>query len=422
MDSDHIPLKQWTITHGFCAVMGGFVIDMDESCKAYFQTGVSSPLILSAEAILLLAECEPQLLAKVSQDSILDRGKADNLSKILVCVQTGWMVLQCVARVASRLPLTLLELNTLGHVACGIMLYMIWFKKPQDMSEAIVLKGEHIQSWGAFFSLSSDRVDFEKAKPELIWGNSSRLHLGKASQATTTSPNPAALSPRFRSRLYSGSWEKNLGNNPSSQSRHKLLSHDKWLELTGFGSTLYNEPFHKFQKPLISIDRLALDCILRYPAVLGLSLKDGLNPRYVLPEATNWIGESSLRRIHRHNIKRWLLLSLASCIFGGLHLFAWESSFVSQTEQGLWRVSALYITSMGALAGVYVIANEIIELQKFCAPFFVLRFVYEACISVLPLCYLGARIFLIVEAFISLRDLPVEAYQTPNWTQLIPHF
>jgi hypothetical protein len=37
------------------------------------------------------------------------------------------------------------------------------------------------------------------------------------------------------------------------------------------------------------------------------------------------------------------------------------------------------------------------------------------------LAYIPARIFLVVEAFISLRDMPVEVYQTPNWTQLIPH-
>lgn len=37
------------------------------------------------------------------------------------------------------------------------------------------------------------------------------------------------------------------------------------------------------------------------------------------------------------------------------------------------------------------------------------------------LAYIPARIFLVVEAFASLRDLPVEVYQTPNWTQLTPH-
>jgi hypothetical protein len=37
------------------------------------------------------------------------------------------------------------------------------------------------------------------------------------------------------------------------------------------------------------------------------------------------------------------------------------------------------------------------------------------------LAYIPATIFLVVEAIISLRDMPVEAYQTSDWTQLIPH-
>jgi hypothetical protein len=35
--------------------------------------------------------------------------------------------------------------------------------------------------------------------------------------------------------------------------------------------------------------------------------------------------------------------------------------------------------------------------------------------------YIFARIFLVLEAFISIRQLPIAAYKTPDWTQLIPH-
>lgn len=35
--------------------------------------------------------------------------------------------------------------------------------------------------------------------------------------------------------------------------------------------------------------------------------------------------------------------------------------------------------------------------------------------------YVGARLFILLEAFISLRDLPAAAYQTPNWTPWLPH-
>ena len=33
-----------------------------------------------------------------------------------------------------------------------------------------------------------------------------------------------------------------------------------------------------------------------------------------------------------------------------------------------------------------------------------------------------ARVYIILEAFCSLRELPVSAYQTPEWTAVFPHF
>jgi len=36
-------------------------------------------------------------------------------------------------------------------------------------------------------------------------------------------------------------------------------------------------------------------------------------------------------------------------------------------------------------------------------------------------CCVISRLYLVVESFISLRKVPVEVYQTPDWTQWIPH-
>lgn len=33
-----------------------------------------------------------------------------------------------------------------------------------------------------------------------------------------------------------------------------------------------------------------------------------------------------------------------------------------------------------------------------------------------------ARAFIVIEAFISIRELPAAAYETPTWTQVFPHF
>jgi len=35
--------------------------------------------------------------------------------------------------------------------------------------------------------------------------------------------------------------------------------------------------------------------------------------------------------------------------------------------------------------------------------------------------YCFAKFFLVLEAFISLRKLPLSAYDTPRWTTLLPH-
>ena len=39
----------------------------------------------------------------------------------------------------------------------------------------------------------------------------------------------------------------------------------------------------------------------------------------------------------------------------------------------------------------------------------------------LLLFYVFGRCFIVIEAFISLRSLPEQAFQTPSWTQWIPH-
>jgi hypothetical protein len=35
--------------------------------------------------------------------------------------------------------------------------------------------------------------------------------------------------------------------------------------------------------------------------------------------------------------------------------------------------------------------------------------------------YAVARLYLVVEAFINLRNVPMTVYDTPAWTQLLPH-
>jgi hypothetical protein len=57
-----------------------------------------------------------------------DQGKSDSLAKGLVCAQVSWMlILEAIARKVSGLPITLLELVTLVHIGCAIVMYAVWW-------------------------------------------------------------------------------------------------------------------------------------------------------------------------------------------------------------------------------------------------------------------------------------------------------
>jgi hypothetical protein len=125
--------SKWCLQHGFFAVMGGFEVSVDFEHKYLLDYGST----LTPRGVLLLAKLD--LLPFVKREIISARSKADGLAKGLVIAQVGWMVLQISARAASRLPITLLELNTMAHVACALAMYAIWWEKPQNVNEPIII-------------------------------------------------------------------------------------------------------------------------------------------------------------------------------------------------------------------------------------------------------------------------------------------
>jgi hypothetical protein len=119
------PSRKLILENGFFAVMGGYRIrtmkDWPGGCT------------LTPQDIVLLATLKS--LPDVDTESIMDRSKADDLVKGLACSQTLWIIIQVIARKASDLPVTLLELNTVAHVVCAILMYVLWWCKPQGINQ-----------------------------------------------------------------------------------------------------------------------------------------------------------------------------------------------------------------------------------------------------------------------------------------------
>jgi len=100
--------------------MGGFAVDVH---KIHDRLKVVS---LTPYGIIALAQ-EGHFF-EIPLDAIRDKSKADNLGKMLVLFQVTWLIIQVIGRKVSGLPITLLEIHTLVHVVCALIMYLFWFE------------------------------------------------------------------------------------------------------------------------------------------------------------------------------------------------------------------------------------------------------------------------------------------------------
>ena len=141
----------------------------------------------------------------------------------------------------------------------------------------------------------------------------------------------------------------------------------------------------------------------------------------------NWPMSDLLRSID--GLIVGMILWLASFAYGALHAAAWNDYFPSAAEKWLWRGSAIYISFCG---GLWIILNYVArnwprlnaywdrwaDGQLGWWHYLLLGPLVVVCGS----SFMLARVYIVVEAFASVRSLPVDAYQTPQWSQIFPHF
>ncbi|EEU43724.1 uncharacterized protein NECHADRAFT_45399 [Fusarium vanettenii 77-13-4] len=130
------------------------------------------------------------------------------------------------------------------------------------------------------------------------------------------------------------------------------------------------------------------------------------------------------------------LMALAAALsgmYGGVHLTAWNWIFPTYTEDLLWKVSCLcvavalpaFFCASWVLVCISAILHCLVEpcfglRKKWASRAFKdpLR-AYSACVAIVYVC---CRIFIVAEAFVALRQVPVGVYISPAWVQMVPHF
>ncbi|KAJ7872767.1 hypothetical protein B0H14DRAFT_2344526, partial [Mycena olivaceomarginata] len=108
-------------THGFFFAMGGFV-------SADGQYPITTILAQLEDPVLgrqFLAD-----IRAIDSEIIMDKSKGDALSKLVALLQSGWFILQCIARFQQHLPITELEVTTVAFAAVNVVIWILWFHKP----------------------------------------------------------------------------------------------------------------------------------------------------------------------------------------------------------------------------------------------------------------------------------------------------
>ncbi|TDL16670.1 hypothetical protein BD410DRAFT_731070 [Rickenella mellea] len=113
----------WTETHGYFMLMGGFLLEDEKGCVR----------TLTADDLENLSLEDKVAFPDITKDEIEDRGKDNAFARVLVLIQTIWFAIQCFARLVHHLPITELELTTLGYVVINLGVRWLWWNKPLDV-------------------------------------------------------------------------------------------------------------------------------------------------------------------------------------------------------------------------------------------------------------------------------------------------
>ncbi|PSR77220.1 hypothetical protein PHLCEN_2v8000, partial [Hermanssonia centrifuga] len=429
----------WTLTHGFYTIMGGYAFDA--SGESPFLPGRYTQAVLTVHGVTWLMENDPSLIPDLSADMIMDKSKADALAKALLLIQALWFCMNCLSRLAQRLPLSLLEVTTVAHALCTFITYLLWWNKPLNIHQptlisetkaretcAVMWMASPIKLYhfsGILQSRGPTELDMiaqldpstlpahDIINPETNLTRPLPLPIGKSLGRTGFSPDPnrtflslSSLPHQFRSNFLG----MMMIQSPESMVLSELNSDSAW----------YSQP------PINSRDGILLGAqdIKRW--TLASEAISHYGPKYKWDKSTPLVA----LQVEYHEIVRFVAdiptcagIAFLTAAYGAPHLAAWNADFATYLEQLLWRASVLVITFAGLLMhaltwmGLEIAIRSSNRLVKTSGS------ILAICV---PICgillYAAASVYLVVESFTQLFHLPPAAYQLPSWSNYFPHF
>jgi len=390
------------IEEAYFVLMGGFVTPADD--------GTTCTTTLTAVGFKWAIENidKTRLLDRRAfrKQDIVDKGKANNIAKLVVCVQAGWMLVQALGRVAAGLTVTLLELHVSIQVLIAVVLYTLWWSKPLDVDQPIELQA---------------------LKPYA------------SKNETAMFPIPHGLFPE----PHGSTTGIEMHSNPKITHRETVAPEESSIANTEapgqniFAETLGENPFAETPTP---------------PDGSFLTEKHRKGASYIMCKVMFDLTTGMLAKPGQRQLKIGLP-GILILVYGSLHIMAWKAHFPTVVEMWIWRVTCVGMISAGAilvlpfrtlgeqskctLVNLWKLklrsGKEVKNFKREMWEVYIemrkdtigngnmlerFKFDFSMCSLVI---YLFAMMFLTVESIVSLRRLPLDAYKTPIWTGLWPH-
>lgn len=402
---------------------------------------VPEDITLTSKGMLLLIKSGYDV--GVSMEKIEDRSKQDTVQKLLVAAQVLWMAVQCAARPLYGLPLSLLEIHTMIQVLCATFLYAFWLKvsvpiinhnghlgpwvteklmskqKPQDVKEPDVVDPE---KWDHLLALMIQATFFSQQNVTLTVLPSEEKEGGKppATASTDLGQNPKATT-----WIQPSATGANLRPGEALFSSFQYMDRRKRaLELTPTDVLRWTQAF----KGLRDVCGCC-DTPVRFLDIIPSELRDSVSSGGEMTESLRRFRKVVTSLVESMSVLRresfvFALLVILSILYGGLHLSAWRNPFPTELECVMWRVSCFVMMGMlPVTVGVCMVCSKVVaKLQVSFESYYKVLKAFEVLSLALLMIYGLARVFVIVEAFISLRRQPIGVYWSPDWLQTVPHF
>ena len=281
---------EWTLVHAEFAVAGGMRVKSPESDEIEPDVDGSS----LRKAVVSGQINEPP----ISKEELKSRSKSDGIVKFIALLQITWFGLQALFRAIQHLQVTALEIMTVAFFFLTVLIYGIWWNRPQGIEYPIIIKLQNADATGA---------------------------------------------------------EGSRGENVDTKSR---------------GTT------------------------------------------------KRWFTDDKYAAWAEADEAFFMILAFIAPLFGAIHCLAWDAPFPTSKEALAWRICAVATTTLPFVdCALFLFAKlNVVRGSRYDGSMF------ERFLLIIPMAlYAIARITLITLAFMSLRALPADAFQTIAWTNYVPN-